>query len=252
MPQEWYRTRRAAGSDLSTTEKARILVVDPDEDTRTMYREWFQLNGCEMVEATDGRDGLTEALIRPPALVISEIRLPFIDGCALCEILRRDPATRLVPILIVTSEARTAELTRAKIAGASAILLKPAMPEKMLAETQRLLGGTPDSPDVTTQSAVDADGAPPRTGQRRLSKSLARLSTTTPPLAPPTAICPSCDRRLTYQRSHVGGVNERQPEQWDWFVCPSSCGTFEYRHRTRSLRRLVATAYTDEGRRRPA
>jgi CheY-like chemotaxis protein len=252
MPQEWYRTERAAGADLSTTERARILVVDPDEDTRTMYREWFQLCGCEIVEATDGRDGLAEALTRPPALVVSEIRLPFIDGCALCEILRRDHATRRVPILVVTSEVRTAELTRAKIAGASAILLKPATPETMLAETRRLLGDTPDSPDVATPIAVDADVATPRMGQRRLSKSWARLSTTTPPLAPPTAICPSCDRRLTYRQSHVGGVNERQPEQWDWFVCPASCGTFEYRHRTRSLRRLHPTTHTDEGRRRPA
>jgi CheY-like chemotaxis protein len=250
MPQERHQARRP--TDPSAAVRARVLVVEPDDDTRAMYREWFQHHGCEIVEATDGRDGLTEALIRPPALVICEIRLPFIDGNALCEILRRDAATRGVPILVVTSDARRAELTRARIAGASAILLKPVTPEQMLTESQRLLSATGPSPDVETRMAVDLDVAPRPTGQRRLSKSLARVSTTTPPLAPPTAICPSCDRRLTYQHSHVGGVNERQPEQWDWFVCSGGCGTFEYRHRTRSLRWLVPTMQTEEGRRRPA
>ena len=73
-----------------------------------MYREFFQLSGCEVVEAIDGREALAEALARPPALVIAEIRLPFIDGYALCEILRRDHATARIPILVVTSEGRTA------------------------------------------------------------------------------------------------------------------------------------------------
>jgi CheY-like chemotaxis protein len=251
MPQERYQTRPAADPPAAAA-RARILVVEPDDDTRALYREWFQHHGCEIVEATDGRDALTEALIRPPALVISEIRLPFIDGTALCEILRRDPATKCVPILVVTSETRTAELTRARIAGANAILLKPATPEYILDESQRLLRVAEGSPDDETRMA-DVDVTPPPTGQRRRSKSLARLSTTTPPLAPPTAICPSCDRRLTYWHSHVGGVNKRQLEQWDWFVCSTACGTFEYRHRTRSLRRLVATTQTEEGvRRRPA
>jgi hypothetical protein len=39
--------------------------------------------------------------------------------------------------------------------------------------------------------------------------------------------------------SHVGGVNERQAEQWDHYRCGSGCGMFEYRHRTRSLRGLT-------------
>jgi hypothetical protein len=52
-------------------------------------------------------------------------------------------------------------------------------------------------------------------------------------------ICPSCDRLLTYELSYVGGVNEHHPEQWDYFVC-STCGTFQYRQRTRKMRPLRA------------
>jgi predicted RNA-binding Zn-ribbon protein involved in translation (DUF1610 family) len=40
-----------------------------------------------------------------------------------------------------------------------------------------------------------------------------------------------------YEQSHIGGVSAKHPEQWDDFICPT-CGTFEYRHRTRKLRRV--------------
>jgi CheY-like chemotaxis protein len=204
-----------------------------------MYRQWFQQAGCEVVEAIDGREALAEALARPPALVIAEIRLPFIDGHALCEILRRDSATARIPILVVTSDGRTAELARARAAGASVVLVKPATPEQMLEESRRLLAVTapPSSPEAET-AAVPVAAAPQRS-RRRMSKSLARISTTTPPRTPQRTVCPSCDRLLTYRHSHIGGVNEQQSEQWDWYVCSGQCGLFEYPHRTRSLRRLV-------------
>jgi hypothetical protein len=62
-----------------------------------------------------------------------------------------------------------------------------------------------------------------------------RFKTCRPPLAPPELVCPSCDQRLQYEWSHVGGVSDQHPEQWDEFRC-IACGPFEYRHRTRKLR----------------
>jgi CheY-like chemotaxis protein len=214
-------------------------VVDPDDDTRSLYREWFQTSDCDVIEAADGRDALTKALVRPPALVVTETRLPFIDGYALCEILRVDHLTIDVPILVVTSDARASELARIKTSGANAVLVKPVTPEQLLAETRRLLvDGSVEYEGVTvTQSETKLP--PTQVRSRRLSKSFARVSTARPPLQPPAAVCPSCDRLLIYKHSHLGGVSERQREQWDWFVCPTACGTFEYRHRTRYLRRVA-------------
>jgi CheY-like chemotaxis protein len=239
MVQNRGRATNASNVAPSTAPTWRILVVDPDDDTRSLYREWFRLCGCDVVEATDGREALAEALLRPPAIVITELRLPLIDGYALCDILRRDHMTKGVPILVVTSDARTAELTRARTAGATAVLVKPATPEQILAETRRLLGDGTIVREPVADSRPEAE-APPLPGRRRArSKSLVRVATTAPPLAPPLAICPSCDRVLTYKHSHLGGVSEREREQWDWYVCAASCGMFEYRHRTRRLRQLV-------------
>ena len=237
MFQNRDRAVRGATS-ASVAARPRILVVDPDDDTRSLYREWLPICGCEVVEATDGREALAEALVRPPALVVTEMRLPFIDGYALCDILRRDHATKGVPILVVTSEARASELTRARTAGATAVLVKPATPEQILAEMQRLLVDGTAGQELVPEVQPEEAAAPPVPRQRRASKSLVRVATTTPPLAPPPAICPGCDRMLTYRHSHLGGVSEREREQWDSYAC-AGCGTFEYRHRTRRLRQLV-------------
>jgi CheY-like chemotaxis protein len=215
----------------------RILIADADDDARSLVREALGVAGCDVVEASDGREALTEALVREPALVISELRLPLIDGYALCEILRRDRTTATVPILIVTTEERSGEVERARQAGADAVLVKPTTPETLLNEIRRLMARSA-SPTTAAQfsepSTVLTRAEEPR--RKPLAKAHARSTTTTPPASPPELTCPSCDCALRYERSHIGGVSRNHPEQWDEFVCPD-CGTFEYRHRTRKLRR---------------
>src|SRR5262249_24596716 len=77
-------------------------------------------------------------------------------------------------------------------------------------------------------------------GHRRkfLARTHQRFETTTPAERPPGLICPQCDTPLTYQRSHIGGVSERHSEQWDYYECPEGCGTFQYRQRTRKIRKV--------------
>jgi CheY-like chemotaxis protein len=117
----------------------RILVVDAHADTRELYRRSFALAGYDVVEASDGRDALAEALARPPILVVTEIRLPYVDGYALCENLRRDRVTADVPILVVTAEARPVQVDRAQKAGADTVLIKPTTPDTIVDEMRRLL-----------------------------------------------------------------------------------------------------------------
>ena len=235
MTKNRLQTAPSTTAAVASAPKVRVLVADADDDTRSLYRTWFEIEGCEVVEATDGREALIAALTEPPSLVVTEIRLPFIDGYALCEILRRDRATTAVPILVITGEARVVESSRARGAGASVVLVKPTTCERLLAESRRLL----DDGSAQPADGVDAPPAvtvkPQRRGRAALNKVLPRVSTRTPPRTPPLMICPSCDRRLVYKHSHVGGVSERNSEQWDWYECPGPCGTFEYRHRTRRL-----------------
>lgn len=213
----------------------RVIIADPDEDTRSLYCEWFRSEGWDTVEVADGRDALVLALVSQPSLLITELRLPFVDGRELCEVLRRDAATRSLPIMVVTTETRITEVARARRAGATTILHKPALFQSVLDEARRLC--TSPLPEcIDTNSTGSAEAAHESAGARRNSKLFRRFDTSTPPHAVPLLLCPSCDRRLEYRKSRVGGVTSRFAEQWDEFICPATCGTFEYRHRTRKLR----------------
>ena len=52
--------------------------------------------------------------------------------------------------------------------------------------------------------------------------------------------CPECGTELRYERSYVGGVPAGPIEQWDYFNCSAACGRFQYRQRTRQLRRIIS------------
>ena len=71
----------------------RVLVVEPDGDTRRLYVDALRPLGCDAIEAADGREALVEALVRRPSLIVIEARLPLVNGPALCEIPRRDTQT---------------------------------------------------------------------------------------------------------------------------------------------------------------
>jgi CheY-like chemotaxis protein len=222
------------------------LLVDRDADTRQMYREYLRLGDWTVEESADGREALAKAINIHPDIVVTETRLSGMSGYDLCALLRRDSATRSIPIVVVTGNAYEKDMERARAAGADMVLAKPCLPEMLMTAVRELYART----WRPCESSSSFPGAPPvgrserRTGspndlrQRMLSHTHVRHDTTTPPIAPPSLVCPKCDRALIYRRSHIGGVSARHPEQWDYFECPNSCGTFQYRERTHKLRQV--------------
>lgn len=228
--------------------RIRALLIDGDADTLHMYAEFLQSARCEIDEAEDGREGLAKALSGHPDVVVTEAHLPGLSGFDVCRILHEDAATRDIPVIFVTASAFANDIHLAKAAGADSVLLKPCMPDALAAEILRVVS---DSHQLRARSqAARATGVqqPARSteliarsrsaGRHPASHALQRRFTTEPPLAPPPLVCPSCDRALKYVNSHVGGANIRRTEQWDYFQCPGGCGTFQYRQRTRRLRRV--------------
>ena len=220
---------------------ARVLLADADPDTRELYCTALTANRYEVDEAEDGREALAKVFGFRPALLIAATRLPFIDGYQLCKLLRQDNDTRDTHIILVTSDARPLEFERAKAAGASAMLVTPCSTDTLLLEVQRLSERSLDlceRGDVARAKAATPrfeSGDSPRPAGYAV-RAHQRFATTNPALKPPALVCPRCDLALRYERSQVGGVNERNPEQWDYFVCKRGCGTFQYRQRTRKIR----------------
>jgi len=214
-----------------------VLLVDQDDDNRAMYGQYMKAANWIVEEAADGRDALAKALALRPELIVTEIRLPGIDGFELCKLLRTDFATRAIPIVVVTGDAYTRDLKLALTAGATSVLLKPCVPEAVLAEAMRLIDAARE-PGVLAPAAPPPDAEPQEGPRRGLSRRHVRGETAAPPALPPVLICPQCDFPLDYKSSQVGGVSARNAEQWDYFVCERGCGTFQYRQRTRKLRKV--------------
>jgi CheY-like chemotaxis protein len=229
----------------------RALLVDRDPDTRMMYAECLRRSSIEIEEAEDGREALAKAWSHHPDVIVTETRLAGINGYELCSLLRSDVVTSEIPILVLTADAFVADINRAKSAGADVVLTKPCLPDDLASEIRRVVANSHDLRDRShdVQSKIVGqlahandllDRSRASVAKRQiLSRSYSRHDTTEPPQSPPDLRCPTCDRTLTYLRSYMGGVSVKHQEQWDYFECPGGCGTFQFRQRTRSVRRIV-------------
>src|ERR1700704_5020043 len=106
-----------------------VLIADPDPDARALYRTSLGLRGWVVEEADDGTEALAKVFSRHPRLIVTETRLPTIDGYTLCELLRKDATTHRVPVLFLTAT-QSAQVERARLAGADSVLAKPCHPER--------------------------------------------------------------------------------------------------------------------------
>jgi CheY-like chemotaxis protein len=230
--------------------KPSALVVDPDAKSRDLCAAVLTPMTLGIEYAEDGREALVKAIADPPAVVITETRLPFISGYALCELLRADPRTADVAIVVITHSVDPDNIDRARSAGADRVLTKPCLPEALMhavalgrgrsLDVDEHLHRTPGRRDVQGVD-VEVQSATERS-RKFLVRTHQRFETSTPPICPPQLRCPSCDQSLRYVRSHIGGVSARLSEQWDDYVCPSACGTFQYRQRTKRVRRCSIDA----------
>jgi len=237
-------------AEFSPIDPCLALLVDRDRASLQLYAEFLRNASYDVEEAEDGREALAKAISRGPQIIVTETRLPGINGFRLCELLRVDKATHSTPIIVVTADALPADILRAECAGADVVLTKPCRPEHLAAEMRRCLAMSAavktraaaarlHAADVVARAVERVERAR-RVRQRvPLSRMFKRHTTTTPPLEPPVLVCPTCDAPLAYQDSHIGGVSDRQQEQWDYYECPGKCGKFQYRQRTRKIRRLI-------------
>ncbi len=83
--------------------RARVLVVDDSPTALYLLRTVFEGEQYDVVTATDGIEGLDEVHRRAPDLIVTDSVMPGLDGFALLRRLRDDPATRRIPVVMLTS-----------------------------------------------------------------------------------------------------------------------------------------------------
>lgn len=118
---------------------ATILLVEDQEDNRTIYRTILEHAGFRVAEALDGAEAVRLARDAAPALVLMDISLPGMNGWEATRILKADPATARIPVIALTAHALDADRERAMAAGCDGYLTKPIEPRAVLAEVRRFL-----------------------------------------------------------------------------------------------------------------
>jgi twitching motility two-component system response regulator PilH len=119
---------------------ARILVVDDHPAIVRLLQRVLQRDGHEVLTAADGEEALERARQALPALVFLDVAMPGKDGYAVLSELRSDPATRPVPVILLTGQDQEQDVARGLQWGADWHLTKPFSPAEILSLARRFLG----------------------------------------------------------------------------------------------------------------
>jgi two-component system cell cycle response regulator DivK len=117
----------------------RILVVEDQEDNRTILRDLLGAAGYELIEAADGAEGVKLAQQEKPDLILMDIQLPVMDGYEAMRRIKGDAALKSTPIIAVTSYALSGDEAKARAAGCDGYVTKPFSPRELLAKVRQYL-----------------------------------------------------------------------------------------------------------------
>ncbi len=117
----------------------KIMTVDDSPTIRQMLHFTLQEAGYEIVEAEDGQDALAKLATEPVHMLITDLNMPRIDGIGLIREVRKNPAFRFIPIIMLTTESQEAKKNEGRAAGASGWIVKPFKPEQLLAVVRMVL-----------------------------------------------------------------------------------------------------------------
>ena len=118
---------------------AKILAVDDEPELTELMQYNLVRAGYEVTTAANGREALDCIKRCRPDLILLDLMLPDLDGFGLCEILRRDPLSATIPIIIVSAWASTDSRNLGLELGALDYLTKPFSPKELVSRVNQLL-----------------------------------------------------------------------------------------------------------------
>jgi DNA-binding response OmpR family regulator len=119
--------------------KPKILVVDDEPDALEVLGFKLKEAGYVPIFAKDGARAITAAREERPALIVLDLMLPEVDGLEVCKILRRDLATSMIPILMLTAKASEMDRVLGLELGADDYVTKPFSPRELVLRIKKLL-----------------------------------------------------------------------------------------------------------------
>jgi DNA-binding response OmpR family regulator len=134
--------------------KPKILVVDDEPEAVELVEFNLKQAGLDVVTAADGAEALRKARQAEPDLVVLDLMLPELDGLEVCKLLRRDPATSGIPVVMVTAKAAELDRILGLELGADDYITKPFSPRELVLRIKNILQrGRAAGPDPNVHKA---------------------------------------------------------------------------------------------------
>lgn len=132
-------TARRPGEGLGRRPLARVLVAEDERDVAELIRYTLAREGFEVILATNGADALRQARESRPDLVLLDLMLPQVNGWELCRRLKQDPATRALPVIMVTARAEEGDKVLGFELGADDYVTKPFSTRELVARVRAVV-----------------------------------------------------------------------------------------------------------------
>jgi two-component system phosphate regulon response regulator PhoB len=119
--------------------RERILVVEDEEDILELVNYNLVKNGYSVDTVMEGEKALLAARANPPDLVILDLMLPGVDGLEVCRVLKKDPNTQHIPVIMLTAKSEESDVVAGLELGADDYIPKPFSPKVLIARVRAVL-----------------------------------------------------------------------------------------------------------------
>lgn len=117
----------------------KILVIEDNEQNMYLVNFILEKHGYQIIQASDGKKGVSQACEQKPDLILLDIQLPVMDGYAVARELRKIEMLAKIPIVAVTSYAMSGDRERALAAGCTGYIEKPIDPDTFITQVEQYL-----------------------------------------------------------------------------------------------------------------
>jgi DNA-binding response OmpR family regulator len=122
--------------------KGKILVVDDEINITQILQFSIGAEGYDVITAQNGEEAIDKARREQPDLIILDIMMPRIDGYEACRILKANPLTKNIPVVLLTAKGRDIDKRLGQEVGAIDYIVKPFSPNKLIDRIHKLLSCT--------------------------------------------------------------------------------------------------------------
>jgi CheY-like chemotaxis protein len=133
---------------MNPAQPGTILIADDEIYMLRLLELTFKKGGYGVTSCRDGQEALALAATMRPSLIVLDIMMPGLDGLGALRQLKGNPATRDIPVVVLSAKGHALTKVEAELAGAVLFLSKPFSPNQLLGETQKILSPPAPGPNL--------------------------------------------------------------------------------------------------------